>query len=79
MAIPSCGLVLVLDSHRWPIASLLLAAACFAIWGLIAHRDPAGGLLLRLAQHTVAAVGAVAIVCGLLGILFWALGPAPIL
>ena len=72
--------VLLIDWQRWPIASLLGALACFAAWGLIEHRDPGNsGLLLRVTQQAVVALGAIATITGLLGMLFWALGPAPIL
>ena len=82
LAIASAGVatVLFVAWHLWPLASLLAALGSFGAWGLIEHRAPSRrGFLLRAAQATVAGVGALAAVTGVLGVLFWALGPAPIL
>jgi hypothetical protein len=80
VAVTGTGIVLAVDWRRWPVASLLAALGCFAGWGLLAHQpQERAGLPLRLAQTALAAVGAVTAGVGLLGLLFWALGPAPIL
>ncbi len=59
---------------------MLAALACFAAWGLLARQPQEHrGAFLGFAQTTVVLLGLVTAVAGLLGLLFWALGPAPIL
>ena len=79
VAVAGIGIVLAVDWHRWPVASLLAALGCFAGWGMLAHQPERRGLPLRVAQTALAALGAITGAAGVLGLLFWALGPAPIL
>ena len=80
VAVAGIGIVLAVNWHRWPVASLLAALGCFAGWGMLAHQpQERRGLPLRVAQTAFAVLGAATAAAGLLGLLFWALGPAPIL
>jgi len=73
------GIILVIDWHRWPLASVLAAFGCFGVWGLVEHHEQRGRGTLRLIQGAAAVLGGIAAIAGLLGVLFWILGPAPIL
>jgi len=72
--------VLLLDWHWWPAAALSIAVAAFGIWGTLERHYPRPhSLLVRAAKGAAVALGAAGVVVGALGLLFWLLGPAPIL
>lgn len=72
--------LLVLDWHRWPLAGLLVTAGSIGGWGLIEQRAarPLSPVAVAV-KGVLVGLGTIAAVLGGLGLLFWLMGPAPIL
>lgn len=72
--------ILAVDWHRWPVAGWLVTAASIGGWGLVDHRATRPlGRPARVAKAFLVGLGTVAALLGGLGLLFWLMGPAPIL
>ncbi len=74
------GITLPLLTKRWPLASLGAAIAFFGAWGLIEHYYVRPhSRRVAIVQSVVAVLGLLAAAIASLSLLFWLLGPAPIL
>lgn len=75
------ALVMVtVDWRAWPLGALLLSIGMVGMWGLVDQRstNPRQRTILLL-EALLAIVGGLAAALAGLGLLFWLLGPAPIL
>ncbi|HEY7612197.1 MAG TPA: hypothetical protein VH764_04335 [Gemmatimonadales bacterium] len=72
--------VVAIDWRRAPLAGLLLIAAAVGAWGLIEQRAVMPhSRLIRAMQGALVLLGAVGAVVAALALLFWVMGPAPVL
>ena len=74
------AVMLTVDWRRWPLAAMLLSVSAVGTWGLVEQKTarPHSRLVIA-AEWLLAGLGGAAAAMGALGILFWLLGPAPIL
>jgi hypothetical protein len=72
--------MLTVDWRRWPLAAVLLSVSTVGAWGLVEQKAalPHSRLVI-VTEWMLAGIGGTAAATGALGILFWLLGPAPIL
>jgi hypothetical protein len=72
--------MVTVDWRRWPLAALLVSISAVGAWGLVEQKTayPHSRLVVLL-EWLLASIGGMAAAAGALGILFWLLGPAPIL
>ncbi len=72
--------VIAVDWRRAPVAGLSLVMATVACWGLLEQRAQIPhSAVIRMAQGLLVALGALGAIVAGLGLLFWAMGPAPVL
>lgn len=72
--------VVVLDRRRAPVAGLMLIMATVACWGLLEQRAHVPHTtVVRVAQGLLVLLGTLGAVVAGLGLLFWVMGPAPVL
>ncbi|HEY8259464.1 MAG TPA: hypothetical protein VIG08_17530 [Gemmatimonadales bacterium] len=78
--IVAAGVILVIDWRRVPISGLLLTVSAVAGWGLLEQRAATPHSALVAATQTILVVlGTIAAVIAGFGLLFWVMGPAPVL
>ena len=84
-ALAAAGLVagialVVSDWRRVPIAGLLLIASAVGAWGLLEQRTATPhSVLIRVLQGLLVLLGTIAAIMGGFALLFWVMGPAPVL
>ena len=72
--------VVLLDWRIWPAAALLITVSTVAAWGLIEQQvSSRRSFAVSAAQWLLVAVGTITAVLASFGLLFWLMGPAPIL
>lgn len=72
--------MVTVDWRRWPLAALLLSVSAVGAWGLVEQKTAhPHSRLVVLVEWLLAGIGGMTAAAGALGILFWLLGPAPIL
>lgn len=72
--------ILLVDWRGWPAAGLLISVGAVGTWGLVEQRAVLPhSRLVRVVEALLAVIGGAAAAVATLGILFWLLGPAPIL
>jgi hypothetical protein len=75
------GVTLVaIDWRRGPLAGLMLMASAIGAWGLVEQRATVPhSKRVRLAQAMLVLLGMIGAVVGGFTVLFWVMGPAPVL
>ena len=72
--------VILIDARRWPAAAPMIAAAALGGWGLLERRASAGRILRIVAlEWVLVLLGTAAVLITAFVVLFWLMGPAPIL
>lgn len=72
--------LLVSDRRRVAVAGLLLVASAVGVWGLLEQRAATPhSVVIRVAQALSVVLGTIAAVLGGFALLFWVMGPAPVL
>jgi hypothetical protein len=80
MGIAALGVLLVMDWRYVPILAFLVAGAAMGGWGLLEQRAAMPhSALIRVAQICLVVLGTIAAGVGGFALLFWAMGPAPVL
>lgn len=72
--------IMLVDWRVWPAAGMLLSVGMVGSWGLVDQQAGSPhSRLVRVVAALLATIGGGAAALAALGILFWLLGPAPIL
>ena len=72
--------LVVTDWRRAPLAGLVLVASAVGGWGLVEQRAAVPhSRRVRLAQALLVVLGTLGAVVGGFAVLFWVMGPAPVL
>ena len=72
--------VVLLDWRRGPLAGLVLVASAIGVWGLLEQRAAVPhSRWIQVAQGLLVLLGTVGAIVGGLAVLFWIMGPAPVL
>ena len=72
--------LLLIDWRHVPFAGLLLTGGAVGAWGLIEQRALVPhSMPITIAQGLLVALGIIAAIVGGFGVLFWVMGPAPVL
>lgn len=80
MGLIAGGALLVYDVRRVPIAGLLLTMSAVAGWGLLEQRSATPhSPLIAATQKLLVVLGTIAAIIAGFGLLFWVMGPAPVL
>lgn len=78
--IVAAGVILAVDWRRFPVSGLLLTVSAVAAWGLLEQRATAPhSALVATTQTILVVLGTVTAVVAGFGLLFWVMGPAPVL
>jgi hypothetical protein len=74
------GAVLLIDWHRLPLALFLTTGTTIGVWGLVEQRAHVPhSTAITLSQRVLVVAGTIAAALGGFGLLFWVMGPAPVL
>jgi hypothetical protein len=72
--------VLRLNIDAWPLAMFFLTTFATCLWGILEQLPPIRPRwLIKSLQIVLAVVGSAAAAAGATGVLFWIMGPAPVL
>lgn len=72
--------LLIDDWHRLPVAAALLTASAVGGWGLLEQLAPTShSAMITVGQALLVVLGTIAAIVGGFGLLFWVMGPAPVL
>ena len=80
VAVLSLGSAYLLRQVTWPLVGLCITTACVSIWGLLEQLLPPPRFrAIAMVEWSLVIIGTLVAVASSLGILFWFLGPAPVL
>lgn len=80
LGLGGAGGILLLDWTRWPLAGVLLTLSTIGAWGLVEQRAAhPRTVLVAATESALTGLGTVVAALVALGLLFWLMGPAPVL